>query len=113
MPRRIPLNGTKLQKEIVAAARRKGWKVAHFTSVFDGKNKIWRTPASADGKGWPDLVLVRDRLVAVEVKGDGDKLRPEQKDWLAVLIKAGVETYVWTPADWFDGTIDNVLKEVT
>jgi hypothetical protein len=107
--KRLPLRGGPLQKEIIAAGHRKGWKVAHFTQVFDGKRNIWRTPAVADGKGWPDLVLVRDRLVVVEVKGDGDKLRADQERWIAALLKAGVETYVWTPVEWFDGTVDKVL----
>jgi len=45
-----------------------GWKVAHFRPMFDAKRKRWRTPASRDGVGFPDLVLVRDRVIVAELK---------------------------------------------
>ncbi len=64
---------------------------------------------AADGKGFPDLVLVRDRLIAAEIKGDGDTLRAEQKRWHSALLLAGVETYVWTPRSWLDGEIEKIL----
>lgn len=70
---------------------------------------MWATPNAADSKGFPDLILVRERLIAVEVKGDGDTLRPQQKMWLERLSAAGVETYVWTRREWRDGTVDATL----
>ena len=101
------LAGRDLQKGIIERARRAGWIVAHFTAVRTEYG--WRVPVAADGKGFPDLVLVRDRLIAVEVKGDGDSLRPDQRRWLAAMRLAGVEAHVWTPRDWHDGTVDAVL----
>jgi len=101
------LSGGPLQKEIIKQARLAGWIVAHFTAVRTEHG--WRVPVAADGKGFPDLVLVRDRLIAAEVKGDGDSLRPDQRKWLAALRLAGVEAHVWTPALWLDGTIESVL----
>src|SRR5690606_644046 len=89
------LSGRDLQKGIIELARRHGWIAAHFTAVRTEHG--WRVPVAADGKGFPDLILVRDRLVAVEVKGDGDQLRPDQKRWLAALRISGVEAHVWTP----------------
>lgn len=90
-------------------ARRFDWRVAHFASM-QGRDGIWRTPAQADGKGWPDLVLVRERVVFAEIKGDTDRLRPEQETWLSALRMAGQEAHVWTPEDYGDGTVEMVLR---
>lgn len=101
------LSGQKLQKGVIELARRQGWLVAHFTAV---KTEFgWRVPVAADGKGWPDLVLVRDRLIAAEIKGDGDSLRADQVRWQSALMLAGVETYVWTPRAWIEGEIEEIL----
>lgn len=107
MPR-LPLSGSLLQKEIIGRAHELGWRAAHFMAVQDIRG-VWRTPAGADGKGFPDLVLVRDRLVMAEVKGDKEGLYVEQKTWAEWLEEAGIEHHVWRPKHWFDGTIDKVL----
>lgn len=104
---RVRIAGKALQKAIIDLAHRQGFLVAHFTAV---KTEFgWRVPVAADGKGWPDLVLVRDRLIAAEIKGDGDSLSAEQKRWQAALGLAGVETYVWTPRSWLEGDVERVL----
>jgi hypothetical protein len=102
------VTGAELMDAIVDVAHLTGWRVAHFrpARTADG----WRTAVQYDGAGWPDLTLVRDRLVVVEVKGDRDRLRPEQHDWLESLAGAGVEAYVWGSVEWFDGTVNAVLK---
>jgi hypothetical protein len=48
------------------------------------------------------LTLVRPpRLLFVELKSEGGKLRPEQSDWLGVLrLLPQAEVYFWTPTDW-------------
>lgn len=107
--KRQPLRGGPLQREIINLAHLHHWRVAHFTAVQDIRG-VWRTPAKADGKGFPDLVLVRERLMMVEIKGDGDSLSAEQEEWLAALEKAGIETHVWRPEHWRDGTVDLSLK---
>lgn len=103
------LRGGALQKSIIDLAHLYGWRVAHFSAVKDSRG-VWRTPVKADGKGFPDLILVRDRLIAAEIKGDGDRLRPDQEEWISALKNAGVETYVWKPADWRSGEIDLILR---
>lgn len=69
----------------------------------------WRTPVAADGKGFPDLVAVREELAAgkrrprvlfIELKTDKGRLSKEQKEWHEELIGAGAEAYVWRPRDW-------------
>ncbi|MEM0142446.1 MAG: VRR-NUC domain-containing protein [Candidatus Parvarchaeum sp.] len=59
--------------------------------------------------GFPDLVLVKDRIIFVELKTAKGRLRPQQKIWLAALEDTGAEVYVWRPIDWTNGTIRKVL----
>ena len=70
----------------------------------------WRTAVAADGKGFPDLLLVREQVIVAEIKGDGDKLRPEQEAWLEAFSRAGVPSFVWTPEDWRSGEVERVLR---
>lgn len=109
------MKGKELQQGIVDLGRTLGWRMAHFRSVpvkYPGQPLRWQTPVAADGKGFPDLIAVRERIVAIEVKGSGDTLRPEQETWISALRLAGVECYVWGPADWGpDGPIETTLKE--
>lgn len=104
------MTGKDLQKGIIDTARRFGWRVAHFASI-QGRNGIWRTPAAADGKGWPDLVLVRERVLFVEVKGTGDRLRPEQEAWHSALRIAGQEVFVWTLDHYTSGAVEELLRD--
>ena len=93
---------------IIDLARTLGWKVAHTPPVLAsvrGGGKRWMTPVQADGKGFPDLLLVRERVLAVEVKGGNHKPTPEQADWLAAFRIAGCHAFVWTPRDWADETV--------
>lgn len=107
MPKPV-LRGKELQKAIIDLAHLRGWTCAHFPSVQDFKG-TWRTPVAADGKGHPDIMLYRERPVAIEVKGDGDSMEPEQVKWQDVLLLAGVEAHVIRPSDWRDGTVDRIL----
>jgi hypothetical protein len=56
----------------------------------------WRTPVGADGKGFPDLTLVRERLVFAELKIAPGKPNVDQQRWLDKLAAAGCEAYCWT-----------------
>ncbi len=107
------MTGKELQKAVIDLAHFKGWRVAHFQSVLatghDGVPR-WRTPVTADGKGFPDLFLVNPEFAAaIEVKGDGDRLRPEQEEWLAALTAAGIPCLVATSQCWKQGTVDAFL----
>jgi hypothetical protein len=86
---------------VLEVARLAGWRSLHIRPArrADGG---WRTPVAGDGKGWPDLTLVRPpRIAFCELKTERGKLRPEQRDWLDVLrLVPSVEVYLWTPADW-------------
>lgn len=88
------------QETIIDLAHAFGWRVAHFRPARTDKG--WRTPVAADGKGFPDLVLVRDRVIFVEMKREGESPRPDQIEWLNDLRSAGAEVYVWTIADYYE-----------
>jgi hypothetical protein len=70
----------------------------------------WRTPVAADGKGWPDLVLVRDRVLYRELKSERGTLSVEQQDWGHALKLAGADYDTWRPLQWYDGTIEAALR---
>lgn len=97
-----------LQSAIVDCARLFGWTVAYFRPAQTAKG--WRTPVGADGKGWPDLCLVRDRVVFAELKVNGRKLEPAQEAWRDRILHAGGEWHLWTENEWEDGTVDRVLQ---
>jgi hypothetical protein len=88
--------------QVIDAAKLYGWRVAHFRAART--NRGWRTPVQADGSGFPDLVLVRERLVVAELKRHGEPVRDDQEAWLDAFAIAGVEAYVWRPVD-----LDDVL----
>ena len=89
------------QEKVIATAHTFGWRVAHFRPAKTDRG--WRTPVSADGKGFPDLVLVHpERWITVfrELKGDKGKLSPEQVEWGKWLSHTTGDYEVWRPADW-------------
>jgi hypothetical protein len=101
-----------LQKAVIDLARRLGWRTAHFRTSRT-QSGGWATAVQGDGKGFPDLVMVGDRRVLfVELKAKGKHPTIEQRDWLDRLTDApGVETYVWRPTDWTNGTIEQTLRD--
>lgn len=71
----------------------------------------WRTAISGNA-GFPDLVLAHPtgRLIAVELKSQKGVVTTGQQQWLDTLTAAGVQTYVWRPADWLNGDIQRALQ---
>jgi len=55
--------------------------------------------------GFPDLVMVRERIVFAELKRERGKVSPEQRDWQIAIMFAKGEYYLWRPSDW-----DEVVK---
>ena len=88
------------QQQIIDLGHLYGWRIAHFRPALTSKG--YKTPVSADGKGFPDLVMVkRARLIFAEVKSDTGKLSPEQKDWITALTcSMRCECYIWKPENW-------------
>jgi hypothetical protein len=96
-----------LQRGVIERAQQLRWKVMH---PLPGQTKKgWATATQGDGKGYPDLTLVRERIIFVELKAAAKYLTREQKLWRDWLLAAGAEWYMWKPLQWFDGTIDSIL----
>jgi hypothetical protein len=94
----LPQSERDFQTAVIQYARLQGWLVAHF---HDSRRQVGeRLVGDADAKGFPDLVLVRDRLLIRELKSDRGRLSVAQMHWLAALKRAGVDAGVWRPADW-------------
>jgi hypothetical protein len=85
------------QTTVLQIARLRGWRVAHFRPARTERG--WRTPVAADGAGFPDLVLIRDRVVFAELKSRTGRVSPGQHVWLDALEHAGAEAYIWRPSD--------------
>lgn len=88
------------QRDIIQLAQTLGWKVAHFRPAMTKHG--WKTAVAGDGAGFPDICLVRDRIVFAELKNETRALDEPQLEWQAALEVAGVETYVWRPQDLDD-----------
>lgn len=87
-----------LQQAIVDCARLLGWLVFH---PYDSRKSE---------PGFPDLVMVRDRVVYAELKRAGGSTTPAQQKWIHALREAGEEVHVWRPVDWTRGTIEAALR---
>jgi len=84
--------------EVIEAAHAFGWSVAYFRPARTERG--WRTPVGADGKGWLDLTLVRERVIFAELKRQAvTELEPDQETWKLRLEGACQEVYVWRPGD--------------
>ena len=94
----LTISEAAFQQQFIDLAHWLGWLVAHFRPARTAKG--WRTPVAADGKGFPDNVLCRERTIYVELKCGSGRPSPEQKEWIAALKAAGEEVYVWCPSDW-------------
>ena len=103
-----PMLENDLLNLVIDYARVYGWLVVHFRSSRTKHG--WSTAVSADGAGFPDLVLVhpgRQRVVWVELKREHGKLSNKQRNWRAWLLAAGQEWHMWQPSDWSE--IEQVL----
>lgn len=103
------------KKAVVELAERCGWKWMHIglsvrplpggTYHEDG---TWTGKLAGDkeSKGFPDLLLVRERILYRELKTNArsSKVEPEQQEWIDALRAAGADVDVWRPA-MFDTVI--------
>lgn len=89
-----------LQDAVTALAKMRGWMAYH---TYDSRRSE---------PGFPDLVLVHEDtgiLVFVELKSAKGKMTPAQKRWRAAIEKGGHRYRLWTPTEWFDGSVDAIL----
>ncbi len=101
----LRLTEAEFQRQVIEVAHIFGWRVAHFRPAMTQRG-TWITPVQADGKGFPDLVMVRgERLIFAELKQDKARLTAEQIGWLDELSATKAEVYTWRPST-FDFIMD-------
>ena len=103
-----PMSEAQLQSAVLEMAKLFSWRCAHFRTA--NTTQGWMTPVAADGKGFPDLCMVRDRVVFAELKAERGTVAPEQTEWARAILNAGLEMYLWRPRDWRNGTVEAVLR---
>ncbi|HVL14055.1 MAG TPA: hypothetical protein VM529_15910 [Gemmata sp.] len=91
---------------VARLARAAGWKVLHVLKKRVAAKKAgamdyhWETSVAYDGKGFPDLLLLKPgRLVVVETKVGRNKATPEQEEWLELFATVG-EARLAYPKHW-------------
>lgn len=105
--RSLTISEAEFLRQVIKLAGHRRWRVAHFRPAQTKKG--WRTAVQGDGKGFPDLLLIReDVIIVAELKVGRNKVTSEQTAWLQAFDWAGVKPYVWTPADWPE--IERVLQ---
>lgn len=97
-----------LQTAVIDLAHTFAWRACHFRPARTEQG--WRTPVAADGAGFVDLVLVRDRVVFVELKSSTGRQTHDQRAWMVALRAASAEYHLWAPADWSSGEIERILR---
>lgn len=111
------LSETEFTRRVIKLARLNGWRVLHIRpgrtirkDKETGEIKTdWRTPIQGDGKGFPDLLMLRDdRIVIAELKVGRGKKTPEQIAWLQAFVLAGIaDVFTWYPSEWDE--IESIL----
>lgn len=91
------MDEAEFQRRVIRRARLGGWFTVHVRKAM-AQGERWIT--ATDPPGWPDLVLIRERVVFVELKKVGSYLSPAQRVVHDRLAAAGAELYVWRPTDW-------------
>lgn len=74
------------QRTVVDLANQLGWRKAYH--VYDSRRSH---------SGFPDLVLVRERIIYLELKSEAGKVSDAQQEWLDALNAADGEAYVIRP----------------
>ena len=95
------ISETEFLGQVLKLAKLCGWRRAHFrpARLADGS---WRTAVQGDGKGFPDLVLIKPpRLIFAELKKDKEYPTDDQAAWLADLERVpGIMACIWRPKDF-------------
>lgn len=86
------------QGQVIELARQWGWHVVHF---HDSRRQSGGAMVGdSDAAGWPDLTLIRERVMFRELKKVGGKVTPDQERMLERLRHAGCDAEIWRPTDW-------------
>ena len=75
------------QAKVISLAKQLGWLYYH---THDSRRSE---------PGFPDLILVRERVLYRELKTEKGRLTKAQKAWGDKLTAAGADSAVWRPSD--------------
>jgi hypothetical protein len=112
------MSESQLQQNVIQLAHVLGYYVHAERSLINRRGQ-WATPIVGD-PGYVDLTLARrGHLILAELKAQEGKLSNGQINWQYELFgrpgllnwKVHPDYYIWYPSDWFDGTIERILKE--
>ena len=84
------------QASVIRVARTLGWLCYH---TFDSRRST---------SGFPDLVLVRERILYRELKVGKNKLSQPQELWRDSILDAGGD---W--AEWRDTDMDDIVEDLS
>lgn len=104
------MRGSLIQDALVDVAHLHGYRAFH-QRPGQAQSGAWVSAVQYDGKGFPDLVLAGPPGVHfVEVKGDGDRLRPDQAEWIVALRAGGASAWVCSGKTWRSGLALELLR---
>lgn len=83
-----PISEREFQSQILQLAKAFGWLWFH---TYDARRSQ---------PGFPDLVLVRERVIFAELKTARGKQSDAQRAWESRLRAAKAEFYLWRPDSW-------------
>jgi hypothetical protein len=106
----LKMSENDLLEAVIDLAETFKWRVFHVRPGLDRHGRWTTAMSGSDAAGWPDLCMVRERVIWAELKSADGRLTPAQQDWLFALTHANAETHVWRPYQWRDGTIEEVLR---
>lgn len=92
------ISETAFQAQVINLAESCGWLVIEFEAYR--KAARGRFLGEQRSTGWPDLTLIRDRVVFRELKAQRGRLRPDQALVIGALERAGADVGIWRPSDW-------------
>ena len=91
----IPQTEKQFQAKVIQVAKLCGWICYH---THDSRRSE---------PGFPDLVLVKERVIFRELKTDKGRLTPAQKMWGKDLTDAGADWAIWRPS-----MLEEIYKEL-
>lgn len=93
--KKVEMKEKHFQAHIIRFAKAHGWVVYHTYN------------SQRSEPGFPDLVLVKDRILYRELKSESGKLTIYQQQWGKAITNAGGDWQVWRPSQ-----LDAIHKEL-
>lgn len=91
------------QQQVLDVARLRGWTlVYHPADNVPRETKSGKRYLQDVKPGFPDLVLVRERIVYAELKTMTGRLSKAQQKWRDGILAAGGDWHLWRPSDIVD-----------